>query len=118
MGYETAIKATDIENSEKRNAPRIDLSLPVLVHAWGRPHSAKVHNLSSSGALLESPLPIPAGNHVLLNCGTIEALGTVVWKNDTKFGVRFRKSIGEDEVLQQVTRSEAAAVRQRSGSTR
>jgi hypothetical protein len=118
MAYENALKAGEFDDSEKRNAPRIDLSLPVLVHAWGRPHSAKVHNLSSSGALLESPLPIPAGNHVLFNCGTIEALGTVVWKNDTKFGVRFRKSIGEDEVLQQVTRSEAAAVRQRGGSPR
>lgn len=111
MAYGIAIDRHEEGGSDKRNDPRIAVSLPVLVHAWGRPHNAKVHNLSRGGALLESPLPIPAGNHVLFNCGSIEALGTVVWKSATKFGVRFRKAIDEELVSQQVARSEAAAVR-------
>ena len=112
MAYGTALDHHGADESEKRIDPRIPISLPVLVHAWGRPHNAKVHNLSRGGALLESPLPIPAGNHVLFNCGSIEALGTVVWKSASKFGVRFRKAIDEELVAQQVARSEAAAVRQ------
>ena len=109
MGYHREIAQAAGNGSEKRNDPRIPVSLPVLVHAWGRPHSARVHNLSRGGALLESPLPIPAGNHVLFNCGAIEALGTVVWKSATRFGVRFRNAIDEELVSQQVARSEAAA---------
>lgn len=109
MAYGADLDARETDGSEKRSDPRIPVSLPVLVHAWGRPHNAKVHNLSRGGALLESPLPIPAGNHILFNCGSIEALGTVVWKSATKFGVRFRKALDEELLTQQVARSEAAA---------
>jgi hypothetical protein len=112
MGYGAPIGIQEKPETELRTAPRVPVSLPVLVHAWGRPHNAKVHNLSCSGALLESPLPIPAGNHVLFSCGSIEALGTVVWKSATRFGVRFRKALDEELVTQQIARSEAAAVRQ------
>lgn len=116
MAYGTLPERQEADEGEHRIDPRLPVSLPVLVHAWGRPHNAKVHNLSRGGALLESPLPIPAGNHVLFNCGSIEALGTVVWKSATKFGVRFRNAIDEELILQQVARSEAAAVRRFGGA--
>ncbi len=109
MGYGSALGAKEPEGADKRTSQRVPVSLPVFVHAWGRQHSAKVHNLSRGGALLESPLPIPAGSHVLFNCGTIEALGMVVWKSATMFGVRFRRALDEESVAEQAERSDAAA---------
>lgn len=94
---------------EKRTSPRIPVSLPVLIEASGSQHNAKVHNLSRGGALVEVTGQMPSGSHIRFNCGSIEASGTVVWKDETCLGVKFGSMLDDERVSQQVARSEAAA---------
>jgi hypothetical protein len=106
-----SIVSKQSQGAERRAAERTSVSLPVLIHAGGRQHVAKVHNLSLTGALLETAADLPRGASVVLSCGTIEANATIVWASHGSFGIRFAAPVRETVLEQQVKRSQAASAR-------
>jgi len=94
--------------ADKRNFPRVPIALPVFLESAGTQLSARLANLSRSGALVESSATLPAGSHVLFNCGTIQSHGVIVWKSDQQCGIRFTSHIEEGRMVQQVERAQAA----------
>jgi hypothetical protein len=99
------------QGAERRAAERSPVSLPVLIHAGGRQHVAKLHNLSLTGALLETAAELTRGARLVLSCGTIEADATIVWAGRGSFGIRFAAPVRESVLEQQVKRSQAAGAR-------
>jgi PilZ domain len=97
--------------AERRTAPRISVSLPVLINASGSQHAAQLRNISNGGALLEGRTIPERGTRIILSCGTIEADATVVWNGVSAFGLRFTTAVTDTVVDQQVARSEAMASR-------
>lgn len=93
--------------SERREARRAPVSLPVLIRSAGRQHTARLHNLSCCGAMVESAAAPARGARLVLSCGTIEADATVVWTEERTFGIRFAAPVRDAVVQQQVSRSEA-----------
>ena len=97
--------------AERRAARRASVSLPVLIRASGRQHTARLHNLSCTGAMVETCAGLARGARLVLSCGTIEADATVVWGAERTFGIRFTAPVRDIVVQQQVSRSEAASGR-------
>ena len=97
-----------------RGTHRKAVSLPAFVRSFGRQYSARVHNLSAGGAMIETAAPLRPGCEITLCCGSIEARATVVWKKIAHVGMRFHTPIGEADVDRQLCRSDAAAERRRS----
>jgi len=92
---------------------RASVSLPAFIRLFGKQFSARVHNLSAGGALIETNAPLRVGGGVTLSCGTIEAPATVAWASEERFGLKFAAPVTEERVIQQLYRSEVAADRRR-----
>ena len=97
-----------------RGAHRKAMSLPALIRAFGRQYSARVHNMSVGGAMIETAAPLRPGCEITLCCGSIEARATIVWKRMAHFGMRFHTPVDEADVDRQLGRSDAAAEHRRS----
>jgi hypothetical protein len=97
--------------AERRTAPRMSVSLPVLINTSGSQHAAQLRNISRGGALLQARTVPDRGTRIVLSCGTIEADATVAWNDSSVFGLRFNASVNDTIVDQQVARSEATASR-------
>ena len=97
-----------------RKTRRSPVSLPALIRLFGRQHSARVHNLSCGGAMIESALSVQIGHHVYLSCGAIDTSATVVWTSTGRFGIRFSAPVDEDQIVKQLYRSDAIVDRQQS----
>ena len=110
--YNQAAPARQAGGREKRSAPRIPIALPVLVEASGRQHSAKLHNLSRGGALVESAVDADPGTPITFSCGTIETRGTIVWRETNRFGIKVGGLVDDARIAQQVARAEAARQRE------
>lgn len=111
MAVGASIFVGGARGAERRRAERAAVSLPVLIHAGGRQHIAKLLNLSSTGAMVETGAPLACGGRLVLSCGTIEADATVVWNGQRTFGIRFLAPVRDAVVEQQLCRSQAAAGR-------
>lgn len=109
MAEEPERQAAQESIPEMRVSPRIALALPVLIETPEGQHSARIHNLSRGGALVEAMLPVRTGGHIQFHCGSIEARGTIVWQSDNCFGIKFRLPVDDKSIAQQVARSQAVA---------
>lgn len=96
---------------DKRRAPRTCVSLPVLIEVEGDQHSALLHDLSRVGAMIEAGVSLRPGSGITLSCGTIETRAIVVWKDQSRIGVKFLGPVDEIDIGHQVSRSAAAAAR-------
>ena len=103
------VKPRPIPRTKRRAA----VSLPALIRLLGKQFSARVHNLSSGGALIETTAPLGKGSEITLSCGTIEERAAVVWTKQGRFGIKFEIPVHEERVIEQVYRSEVAADRRR-----
>lgn len=88
---------------------RASVSPSALLTAHERQHRAKVHNLSSGGAMVELAEPVQTGTRILFTCGSIEVEGLILWQRQQRFGIRFLTPVDEAQVLRQMDRSSAAA---------
>jgi len=61
--------------------------------------------------MIQSVTPVRPNDHVVLNCGTIEAYGRVVWTREHNFGIEFDAPIEEEEIVRQLDRSHAVVNR-------
>jgi len=89
--------ASALSPTGRRIAARARVQLPAVLETLSGTSRATLRNLSCTGALVEvSPL-LNVGSDVVLNCGSVEAFGTVVWARMRWCGIAF------DEPLNQAT---------------
>jgi hypothetical protein len=95
------------QRQDLRNGRRSLISLPATIELYGQRHSARLHNLSSKGAMVYSSALVSADDHIKLTCGTIEARGRVIWSNAERFGVEFHVPLDDENVARQLSRCNA-----------
>lgn len=76
-------------SEEHRRAPRINMFIAASADLDGRTTSARVRNMSQTGALVELADPIRIGARVVLKRGDNVASGWVVWSEGHRCGVAF-----------------------------
>jgi hypothetical protein len=75
-------------------------------------------NLSCHGAMVQTVEPPARGNTVVIVCGPLDVLGTVVWAEHERFGVEFDEPISDAMVIELRDMADEAArqaVRDRHG---
>lgn len=104
----------DPELRGRRGEPRAYILLPASVEALNGRNEVSLLDVSRNGARLEgSDLP-EAGKDLILRCGVIDTLGTVVWTCSGRCGVQFDEPISVPDLI--ALRSVAVAA-ERSGMT-
>jgi len=92
---------------------RACLSVPVLIESDGRRHSARLRDISETGAMIEAAMAFPKGSHIVLSAGSLEADGIVAWDHENCSGITFDAALDESDVARQLLRSSAVAQRRR-----
>lgn len=93
---------------ERRRSRRTSVLVPAMVVVGeNNPFPARVLNLSTTGALLESRADLDPGELVTFTCGTIKSIATVVWCAGDALGVTFPGDLDPDDVRRQVDRTAA-----------
>jgi len=83
----------------RRAHSRARVALPAIVETMAGQHRAKLRNLSSSGAMLETSDGPPVGKDVVLKCFGLDQLGVVIWEEGDRCGIEFYDILDEDEVI-------------------
>ena len=78
--------------------PRHDVQLRARMQTDGPFVEVGIRNISSRGMMLESPNPPRVGEYVEL-FGTVTAVGRVVWKDRTSFGISTRDRVNVPLIL-------------------
>lgn len=73
----------------KREPKRSRVFLSARVEAAGSASDARIRDISTTGALLESDFEPGAGTEVQLSCGESRMSGRVAWAERGWFGVEF-----------------------------
>ena len=73
----------------KREPKRSRVFLVAQVDSGNGPVEARIRDISSTGALLESYVAQEVGANVRLTCGGVHADAHVVWSEDGCFGLEF-----------------------------
>lgn len=93
-------------------APRTVTTLMVgkLVREGGGEQLCRVRNISASGMMLDSPLPLRDGDRITVELRGGPALtGKIVWVSDGRAGVQFEARIDVEDVLATAKGSSPAA---------
>lgn len=83
----------------RRRARRIQIDLPVQVHAECFHQSGKLQELSRTGAKLEVKDKVPVNQIVVLSRAGLELSARVVWTSGGLMGVEFRYPLPEKSFL-------------------
>ena len=78
---------------DARDLPRSSMFLAAVFRAGTEQAPAKVRNMSSKGAMIESSLTPTVGSTVDLMRGALLAQGTVIWNSGNRCGVLFSSEI-------------------------
>lgn len=103
------------DDLDQRSQLRFPVAVPATVELGDEEHGARVLNLATGGAMIETSAPLLPRSALTLHCGTVTAPATVVWRKDDRIGVAFESPLTDVEVAEQVARSHAIALR-RKGS--
>ena len=87
----------------RREFPRIPVVLAASALAIARSRSVVVTDVSLEGAQLGGRDLPPAGDDLLMVVGSLDAMGTVKWRDGDKCGVQFDEAIA-DETIKQMKR--------------
>ena len=101
--------------SEQRAKLRWPISLPLLLLLGGKRYTAELRDLSIEGAMIVTAAPLISRSRIEIHCGTICCPGVVLWQQQSNFGIKFRKPIGERQLSEQILRAAAMAVRRTLG---
>ncbi|MEO8547858.1 MAG: PilZ domain-containing protein [Sphingomicrobium sp.] len=104
----------DPELRGRRSEPRAYILLPASVEALGGRNSVSLLDVSRTGARLEAADLPAVGKDIILKCGVIDTLGTVVWSICGRCGVHFDEPLGGQDLI--ALRALAVAT-ERSGMT-
>jgi hypothetical protein len=87
---------------DERRSPRFSVLLVArLVTTWGE-RIVKLRNISATGAMIEGDRIPPAGTDILLQRGSLELFGTIMWTRDKQAGLEFEAPLTEAELWMQV----------------
>jgi hypothetical protein len=84
----------------RRATPRTPVVLAASALAIARSRSVLVTDLSPGGAQLGGRDLPPAGDDLLMLIGSLDAMGTVVWRDGDKCGVHFDEAIVDETIAQ------------------
>ncbi|WP_296722783.1 PilZ domain-containing protein [Erythrobacter sp.] len=80
---------------EKRRAERAKANAPAFVETPASRDTVTVVDFSATGARVIGSSPPPSRQDVWLNVNGLALFGTIVWRKDNSFGVRFEPSMNE-----------------------
>lgn len=83
--------------SDQRAATRASLYLAASLYFDGASAPVKIRNISSTGALLECPIALPAAALVQLVRGSLIVHGLIAWSQAGEVGIKFFGSIDVDQ---------------------
>lgn len=84
----------------RRGFPRLPVVLAASALAIARSRSVVVTDLSLEGAQLGGRDLPPAGDDLLMVVGSLDAMGTVVWRDGDRCGVQFDEAIVDETIAQ------------------
>ncbi len=79
---------------------RVLLSAKLVTTTDERP--IRLRELSATGALLEGTNLPPPGGDVLIQRGSVEMFGTIIWSEDNRAGIDFEGPLSEDQLRAQI----------------
>lgn len=83
----------------RRTHPRARVALTGMLETMEGMRQVTVHNLSSTGAMVESPRVPDVGRDLVFKCFGIDALGVVVWEHGDRCGIEFYDQVEEEDVV-------------------
>lgn len=103
----------DVVQSDRRNAPRTDdpelrgrrserrayILLSASVESLSGRKRISLLDVSRTGARLEGTDLPAVGKDIIIRCGEIDTLGTVVWATSGRCGMQFDEPIGQQDLL-------------------
>ena len=98
MGVEGVSKGV-ASDAGKRSQKRARVLLAASLRVNGAELSVRLRDLSSKGALIETPQAVAEGSHVVFTRGTTIVPGRVAWAAGNRIGLEFIRPIAESEVL-------------------
>ncbi|WP_309661312.1 PilZ domain-containing protein [Sphingomonas sp.] len=104
----------DPELRGRRSEPRAYILLPAAVEDLGGRNSVRLLDVSRTGARLEAGDLPAVGKDIILKCGAIDTLGTVVWTIHGRCGIHFDEPLRGQDLI--ALRALAASV-EHSGMT-
>lgn len=91
---------TDCQTSGYQRADlRVPLAADAIVRHQGRALTARMLDLSRSGAALSAPVPPPRDAEVMLELGGMAIAGRIAWTAGSRFGLRFEIRLRATEVF-------------------
>ena len=101
---------------DRRSQARSEVALPILISLGLTRYSATLHDLSTTGAMIETTAPLAVANLIEFQCGSICTSGSVLWQEGSSFGIKFGEPLTDPQLSEQVVRSKALARRRRRPS--
>ena len=92
-GMRTVMHASTENAGDRRAEGRSSLYLAASLYSDGASHPARIRNISTTGALVESATAFAPGGLVQLVRGSLIVHGLVAWTASGKMGLRFSGSI-------------------------
>lgn len=81
--------ANDAAGPDNRRAPRTNMFITASAEVEGRALTARIRNMSSTGALIEVSGPVRKGERLVLKRGDHIAKGAIAWSAGFKCGIAF-----------------------------
>ena len=87
---------------DQRRSPRYRVLLIARLVTTCSERIVKLRDLSATGAMIEGPRIPAAGTDILLQRGSLEVFGTIVWKKEMQAGIEFAEPLTETMLWMQV----------------
>ena len=101
MGSHAMLAFTD-GAPDQRRSPRYRVLLIARLVTTYSERIVKLRDLSTTGAMIEGPRIPPPGTDILLQRGSLEVFGTIVWAKDMQAGIAFDEPLTETMLWMQV----------------
>ena len=101
MGSQKMLAFTD-GAPEQRRSPRYRVLLIARLVTSSYERIVKLRDISASGAMIEGPRIPPAGTDILLQRGSLEVFGRIVWVRKMQAGIEFDAPLTETMLWMQV----------------
>jgi len=90
-------KSAMTQQREKRKSERVPIKSPAFVETPASRQSVTVVDYSATGVRLTSSSPPPSRRDVCLNINGLAIFGTIAWRRDNCFGIKFEESLNDFE---------------------
>jgi hypothetical protein len=101
MGSHAMLAFTD-GAPDQRRSPRYRVLLIARLVTTCSERIVKLRDLSASGAMIEGPRIPPVGTDILLQRGSLEVFGRIVWVRKMQAGIEFDAPLTETMLWMQV----------------